>query len=237
MQPQASAHSLSLKSSLVITFLGLLAVLAWDFSGADIRLALWAMPTGGFVRDGVGVLSIKAHDWMRHLSAGVFLWISIWTFWPRTPSASVQRWARVVAWLSIAVNLLLIVIIKRLSQTSSCPNTLALFGGTYEYISHWDWSTTVANPGRGGCFPAGHVSAGAAFIPMFFAFYARQRHLAYLWLSGSLLVSAGLGVIQHQRGEHFVSHTLWTLWICWAVSALIWALACCIRSHQTTHPR
>jgi membrane-associated PAP2 superfamily phosphatase len=31
-----------------------------------------------------------------------------------------------------------------------------------------------------------------------------------------------LGVTQLLRGAHFPSHSLWTAWICWTLSALLW---------------
>jgi membrane-associated PAP2 superfamily phosphatase len=31
-----------------------------------------------------------------------------------------------------------------------------------------------------------------------------------------------LGVTQLLRGAHFPSHSLWTAWVCWTLSALLW---------------
>lgn len=70
----------------------------------------------------------------------------------------------------------------------------------------------------GGCFPAGHASAGYAWLSLFFFFSAVKPS----WRSYGLVVGAGsgllLGIDQQVRGAHFMSHDLFTAMICWAVA-------------------
>jgi membrane-associated PAP2 superfamily phosphatase len=38
----------------------------------------------------------------------------------------------------------------------------------------------------------------------------------------AVLVGLGLGWVQQMRGAHFMSHTLWSGWVCWVTSSLLW---------------
>jgi membrane-associated PAP2 superfamily phosphatase len=114
---------------------------------------------------------------------------------------------------------LLVVSTLKLHSLTSCPWELHEFGGTVAYVSHWAWG--LHDGGSGGCFPAGHASAGFAFIGGFFAFRHTLPRTAQHWLTGALLAGLVLGVAQQVRGAHFMSHTLWTAWLCWASAALV----------------
>lgn len=116
---------------------------------------------------------------------------------------------------SIWLCLLVIVLLKGISRTS-CPWDLEVFGGTAAYVSHWNWWVSDGGPGR--CFPGGHASTAFAFLPL--AWWLRRSHpglaRGVLWT----IVAAGmaLGWVQQLRGAHFLSHNLWTGWLCWAVA-------------------
>jgi membrane-associated PAP2 superfamily phosphatase len=84
-------------------------------------------------------------------------------------------------------------------------------------VSLWAWGVRVG--GTGGCFPAGHASAGFAFIGGFFAFRQVLPATARRWLAGAMAVGLVFGLAQQVRGAHYMSHTLWTAWLCWTVAA------------------
>lgn len=93
-----------------------------------------------------------------------------------------------------------------------------MFGRSAQYLSHWRWPGT-GDGGSGHCFPAGHASAGFSFVSGWFAFRrAGQRRLAGRWLGAALAAGLLLGLAQQARGAHFMSHTLWSAWLCWAVA-------------------
>jgi membrane-associated PAP2 superfamily phosphatase len=104
-------------------------------------------------------------------------------------------------------------LLKQLSLTS-CPWSLAEFGGSARHVSHWAWG--VADGGEGRCFPAGHATAAFCFLPGYFALRAAAPVAARRWLLAVLGAGAVLGVVQVMRGAHFASHSLWTGWFCWA---------------------
>lgn len=101
----------------------------------------------------------------------------------------------------------------------SCPWDLQQFGGVARYLSHWAWG--VSDGGAGGCFPSGHASAGFAFVGGFFAFRHTLPLTARRWLIGALAAGLLLGLAQQVRGAHYMGHTLWTAWFCWAAAALV----------------
>ena len=131
----------------------------------------------------------------------------------------IQRRLQVVVTTLLAV--LAVSGLKSFSRTS-CPWDLAAFGRVAQHISHWAWATSDGGPGR--CFPAGHASAGFGFLGGYFAFAERSPRLAKAWLAAALLAGLLLGIAQQARGAHFMSHTLWTAWICWCIALGVDAL-------------
>ena len=55
-------------------------------------------------------------------------------------------------------------------------------------------------------------------------FWLRDRapRAATVWLCAALLAGTALGLAQQIRGAHFMSHTLWTAWLCWTVAGAVW---------------
>ena len=120
--------------------------------------------------------------------------------------------------LGTLVALLVVSGIKLHSHTS-CPWDLREFGGVATHVSHWAWG--VLDGGTGGCFPAGHASAGFAFLGGFFVFRHVLPRTAARWLAGALAVGLIFGLAQQVRGAHYMSHTLWTAWLCWSTAAVL----------------
>ena len=106
------------------------------------------------------------------------------------------------------------------ANPAACPWSLTAYGGMVEPVSHWLWWATPVG-GRGGCFPAGHASAGFAFVGGWFVFRPVAPVLARRWLLAALAAGLLLGLGQQWRGAHFMSHTLWSGWLCWC---LAWGL-------------
>jgi membrane-associated PAP2 superfamily phosphatase len=198
------------------TFGALLVLLAWDASGFDLPLARLMADGRGFALRDNWVVAVLLHDWMRRAAflAGAWLLVGIW--WPVGVLRRLSRGARINWLVSLLLGVALINVLKYSSHTS-CPWDLSEFGGAGTYLSHWSaWARGDGGPGR--CFPAGHASAGFAFIGGFFALRQVSRRLAVVCLV--LVVTAGMmiGLSQQLRGAHFMSHTLWTAWFCWVVA-------------------
>ena len=200
-----------------IVCLGL--TLAWDASGADIRVMAWLGDAKGFALRDHWWLSTVGHDGAKRLAVLVFLgivWMAfrpmgIWRLMPLT-----QRLEIVVG---ITLSLLVVTAIKRVSMTS-CPWELQAFGGIANHVSHWAWGVT--DGGSGHCFPGGHASSALAFLALSLPWLASTEHhhrrTGQKFLVAILVLGLVLGAIQTLRGAHYPSHTAWTALICAAVA-------------------
>lgn len=214
-QPQPSLfrrHAL-----LLWTFAALACVVAWDAGGQDLA---WAQPFGsatGFpMRDQWFFVQVL-HEGARRLGWLLVLLLTLSVWWPRGFLRQLDASERLQMAVSALLSLAVISIVKNLSATS-CPWDLAQFGGVARHVSHW--ALGVLDGGSGRCFPAGHASAGFAFLGGYFALRRSAPVAARWWLAGSLLAGLVLGGAQQVRGAHFMSHTLWTGWLCWTTGWL-----------------
>jgi len=162
-------------------------------------------------------MSTVMHNGARNLGWLFFLalLIGIWKPWGQFKHmAKADRWG---VFLSFVCALLSVTLIKAFSHTS-CPWDLQTFGGTAPYVSHWNvW---LDDGGGGHCFPAGHASTGFAFIAVYFGLRQAGAPGARKYLLMAVLAGFALGLSQQMRGAHFMSHTLWTAWLCWTVGGL-----------------
>lgn len=86
------------------------------------------------------------------------------------------------------------------------------------------WLPGLVDGGPGHCFPSGHAVAAFAFFGVYFFWRARRPALARLALAGVFALGIAFGWAQWVRGAHFVSHTLWSAWLCWVIGALAFRL-------------
>ena len=213
--PAARLWSASVITTCVVGFFWLLL---WDYSRFDLWMASNFGDASGFALQDHWLWRGVLHDDIKFLPWAVelALLVSIWRPWGSLRQLPVGR--RVQMALTTLLALLLVSGIKLHSNTS-CPWDLQQFGGVAVYVSHW--TRGVADGGGGGCFPAGHASAGFAFLGGFFAFRHTLPRIAHRWLVGALVAGLVLGFAQQVRGAHYMSHTLWTAWLCWGCAALI----------------
>ena len=64
-------------------------------------------------------------------------------------------------------------------------------------------------------------SAAFAYAGGYFVLRRVSPRAAAVWLGASLVAGFALGLSQQMRGAHYMSHTLWTAWICWTVGFAI----------------
>lgn len=200
----------------------LAALLAIDASGLDLVLAHWYGNHNGFALRDDPVLSAWLHDGVRKLGWVFLLALTVGIWWPVAWLRELTQRQR--AWMvgSIWLSLVIVVLFKGVSRTS-CPWDVETFGGTLPYVSHWNWWVSDGGPGR--CFPGGHASTAFAFLPL--AFWLRTNHpkWAAACLMAVLVTGIGLGWVQQMRGAHYLSHNLWTMWICATTTWLVWRLS------------
>ena len=202
-------------SEVLWTVLSLLCLLAWDALGWDRALAHAFGSSSGFALREHWFLVDVLHEGARRLGWLLALLLVVGVWWPigilrRIDTGERLQWA-----VSLLLALAVVGVLKNFSATS-CPWDLAEFGGVVRYASHW--ALGVVDGGGGRCFPAGHASAGFAFIGGYFALRRRQPQAARWCLGGALVAGLILGGAQQVRGAHFMSHTLWSGWLCWTTA-------------------
>ena len=197
----------------------LVLLLLWDASGWDLALARLSGGATGFPLRDHWLATAVLHEGGKYAAWSAATLLCICAGLPVGPLRRLPFPRR----LQLAASVLFATALVSLFKTSgatSCPWDLREFGGMARHVSHWtSWLAGDGGPGR--CFPAGHASAGFAFAAGFFALRRDLPGLARQWLAGALIAGLVLGVAQQVRGAHFMSHTLWTAWICWIAGWLL----------------
>ncbi len=174
----------------------------------------WAGDSRGFVLRNHWLLDAVLHDGARKLVWLLELALCVGVWWPWGPLHRIGPTARVQLAVTGLLAASAVSLVKSVSVTS-CPWDLQVFGGIAQHLSHWQ---ALPDGGPGRCFPAGHASAGFGFLGGYFAFRDSAPAVARFWLPGALGAGLVLGLAQQWRGAHFLSHTLWSGWLCWMVA-------------------
>jgi len=212
---------------LLATLIALALLAAWEWSGLDLSISRLYGDASGFAWREAWLTAGLGHQGGRSLAWLIFIALIIdairpWIARPGqsalpSPARSERRF-----WLLVTLACLIAIpSLKQVSQTS-CPWDLQEFGGSAPYVPHW--LLGVRDGGGGHCFPSGHAIAAFAFFSQFFLWRQERPAIARLWLAGVLVFGTLFGWAQLARGAHYVSHTLWSAWICWTicVAAAAW---------------
>ena len=120
---------------------------------------------------------------------------------------------RIVA-LAAILEPLFIVTLKRLSNMH-CPWGVDQFGGSHPFLRLLDAVPDGWQAGQ--CFPAGHASSAMWLSVLAVLWLPHNPKRAFFVFLGGLAVGGTLGWVQQMRGQHFLTHTLWTAWLSSAV--------------------
>ena len=198
--------------------LALALLMTWDALGGDLPLARLAGTPMGFPwRDNPFLVHVM-HEGAKNLSWLLLVGLFAAIRWPVGVLRRLPTAARVQLALSVLASVLAVSLLKHASDTS-CPWDVKEFGGVAQYVSHWAWGARDGGPG--GCFPAGHASAAFAFLGGYFVLRHVAPRAAVVWLCVAGAAGLVLGLSQQLRGAHYMSHTLWTAWVCWTVGFVI----------------
>ena len=143
----------------------LLLLLAWDASGADLRVAARFGTADGFAWHHHWLTAQVLHSGGRVLSA-VLLVVMLVHLWRPLPFAPQMPRAERLWWLLATLACLLLIPFVKSRSLISCPWDLAQFGGTARYLPHWALQAWVGagDGGPGRCFPSGHASGAFSFL-------------------------------------------------------------------------
>jgi membrane-associated PAP2 superfamily phosphatase len=216
---------------------GLAGLLAWDATGADRDVARLFGDASGFAARNAFWAEQVLHNGLRYVSIGVFVWM-LWDLvrpagaaLPGAPTRTERAWA-----VGATVLALLLVPALKNHSLSSCPWSLAEFGGeaAAQWVSHWAWGERDGGPGA--CFPSGHAVGSLAFLSLVWLWRGRPR--VARWVLGAVLLTGLLGsVAQWARGAHFVSHSLWSAYLCALITYSVQGLGLAWARRSSAGPR
>ena len=164
------------------------------------------------------VFILVMHEIPRFTSTAGVVLLFLLAIWPLGFMRRMTRSDRFQLAGSVLAAVAAVSVVKNVSHIS-CPWDLQEFGGVARYVSHWAWG--VNDGGSGRCFPAGHASAAFGYVGGWFVLRRYSSRWAAIWLAAAIVLGFVLGLGQQWRGAHYMSHTLWTGWICWAVGLVI----------------
>lgn len=153
------------------------------------------------------------HVWVKRmmvlLAAGFLVLVAVDLARPLQRIAPLRAQLRVIAMVAVAVPLCAS-LLKGMSA-SHCPWDLARYGGTQPYVTLLGVVPAGTAPGK--CMPGGHASGSLWMIAIAVLWLPRRRRVAALVFT--VLLGAGFlaGWLQQMRGAHFLTHTLWSMWI------------------------
>ncbi|MGH8087531.1 MAG: phosphatase PAP2 family protein [Stenotrophomonas sp.] len=225
LRPNAMTHVvMPLAAVLVASF-----VLMQHYGDLEVSAWLYAAQGHAWALKDAWITEQVIHKLGRNLSIGaglVVLGLAIASAWK--PSLAGLRRPLLRLFVSVALSTILVSLLKK-HTGMDCPWDLTRYGGTREFVG-----LLAARPHgmpTGVCFPAGHSSAGFAWVSLYF--FALMVRPAWRWggLAVGLLAGGVFGLSQQLRGAHFLSHDLWTLATCWTVSLLLFVAVQRVRTH------
>jgi membrane-associated PAP2 superfamily phosphatase len=217
------------RRQLIALAAGLLLLVAWEAGGGDLAVSAWAGGTAGFPLRNHVLLRDVLHEGGRVLALVVLALLAVDAVRPLV--AGPTRRERWLGLLLVVVAAVAVPALKRYSATS-CPWDLAVFGGSVPYVPHWRLGLVDGGPGH--CFPSGHAVSAFAFLGVAFTWQRARPGLARAWSVGVVVFGVLFGAAQLLRGAHYVSHTLWSAWLCWAIAAGGWS-ACAAQRSAVDH--
>ncbi len=122
----------------------------------------------------------------------------------------------------VALSALLVpAVISTLKQASvaHCPWDLARYGGSAPYLRLFD-ALPLGVP-AGHCLPAGHASSALWLVSLCVLWLPARPGRARRVALAALLFGGLVGWMQQLRGAHFLTHTLWSIWLACAVVMII----------------
>jgi membrane-associated PAP2 superfamily phosphatase len=198
-----------------VALAALAALLLWELSGWDLSLSRWYGSASGFAWRDAWLTSTLLHEGGRALAWALMALLVVDAVRPL-----VRGPARAARWRGIAMTLACLLVVPTIKRAthSSCPWDLAEFGGIAAYVPHW--IAGVADGGPGHCFPSGHAVAAFGFLSGYFVLRDVRPRVAHAWLAAVCVLGLVFGWAQLARGAHYLSHTLWSAWLCWLICTL-----------------
>ena len=182
---------------------------------------------GTFFQNGEWLLSKKFHGeykWLLYTGpkvlisviGGGFFILFLASIFARNLKKRLMVWKKpaLLVLLSVIVIPSTVFLLKTATGVYS-PVDLLPYGGEHPHIGMLEQLWTYGKTAGGRSFPAGHASGGFALMALYFL--PVRKNLKRILLVVGFLAGWGMGLYQMARGEHFLSHTLTTMFLALAV--------------------
>ncbi len=101
-----------------------------------------------------------------------------------------------------------------------CPKNTVIYGGIYPEVKVLEsYPKNFHQKGKIKCWPAGHASGGFALLSLFFLFKSPKNKKRAIILS--MIVGWSMGLYKMMIGDHYLSHTLVTMFLAWIIILII----------------
>jgi membrane-associated PAP2 superfamily phosphatase len=101
-----------------------------------------------------------------------------------------------------------------------CPKNTVIYGGIYPEVKVLEsYPKNFHQKGKIKCWPAGHASGGFALLSLFFLFKSPRNKKRAVILS--MVVGWSMGLYKMTIGDHYLSHTLVTMFLAWIIILII----------------
>lgn len=194
-----------------------------ELLGLDKAIAdmIYKMEGGQWTLKDAWITSVFVHQYGKYFSISIALTILLFlvcSYWVM----ALANWRITFRYLLTAsVGGTLVVSVGKTFTHVSCPWDFSRYGGSLEYISLIE-QLWVRNGSQ--CFPAGHASAGFAWVSLYFVGIHLRASWRWWGLIAVMLLGLLFGISQQLRGAHFISHDLWSFGTCWMVSLICYHL-------------
>ncbi|WP_373069635.1 phosphatase PAP2 family protein [Sulfurimonas sp.] len=137
------------------------------------------------------------------------------TFFYKTSFVKKYKKGLLVVMLSAIFIPLTVGVLKKITNTP-CPKNIERYNGNYPNVKVFDaYPKIFKQECKIRCWPAGHASGGFALLSLYFLF-KNLKNKKYALLFG-LLVGWSMGIYKMLIGDHFMSHTLVTMFLAWII--------------------
>lgn len=208
---------------ILLALAALMLLALFELTRADQTIAGWFFDpaVGRFPLRNDGFLTKVMHDGAKRVLTVLALFaFGLCVLGMRGRIAWLPRREAWIAALGMVLIPALTSLLKQLTNRH-CPWDVVDFGGYAPYVGLLALPDPTLRPGV--CFPAGHASAGYLWLVWAVALRPVSARAARAALWTGLALGGALGFAQMLRGAHFLSHTLWTMWLAWAISILLFA--------------
>jgi membrane-associated PAP2 superfamily phosphatase len=219
--------SIRIGVALVMTALAIVWIGRWTDIDLQLADAVYDQTTGSFPLRDAWLTDTFNHQILKRvmtlLGASAIAAALADAIWPRRrfDHGPGRLRLRVIAW-SAALVPLIISLFKK-NSNSHCPWDLARYGGTEPYLRLFDALPAGVLPGH--CLPAGHASVALWVMAISVCWLPHAPRKAAAAAAGAAVFGLAVGWLQQLRGAHFLTHTLWSIWLaCTVVFALVLVL-------------